>query len=213
MTLAASPAHAQQTREQIATEQRLAKVKEVQPVRRGKVEDFFYQLTDDFKLERYFNPRKGFFVRFGVPGEGSGFGAGPGWRISNPGGSYSFTVSAARTLIGNSIAEATLKLPFLADERFFVEVNAARLERPSEDFWGLGQRSADGARTTYTLDQTTVQGTAGVRFAPWASAGFRTAFINPNIGRGRDKRFPSATTEFTDVTAPGLGRGHDVSPL
>src|SRR5262245_15236444 len=119
--LAAAPAEAQQTRAQIAAEQRLAKVKDVKPITKNKVEDVLFQIRDDFKIERLFNPRKGFFVRFGVPGEGSGFGGGPAWRISNPGEKYSFTVSAAATFTGNWIGEAVFRLPHLADERFFVE--------------------------------------------------------------------------------------------
>lgn len=203
-SLSGRPAFAQQTRQQIATEQRLAKSKEVKEIRRGKVEAALFKMTDDFKLERFFNPRKGFFVRFGVPGEGSGFGAGPAWRISNP--TYAFTVSSAYTLSGNWIGDVTLRMPRLADERYFVDVSGTRIERPTEDFWGLGQQSSNEARTTYMLNQTSVQGTGGVRLHYWLTAGARTAFINPGIGRGRDKRFPSSTTEFTDGTAPGLTR-------
>ena len=78
----ALPAAAQSTRQEIATEQRIAKSQNVHPVETGTAERWLLKFSHDRILERVFDPRRGLFVRVGLPTEGAGFGAGPAWRRS-----------------------------------------------------------------------------------------------------------------------------------
>ena len=95
LVAAAIPAAAQQTREEIAAEQRRARSQDLQPTEPGSVERTMLRLSDERLMDRLFDPRHGFFVRVGLPVEGASFAAGPAWRASDPGRRYTFTASAA----------------------------------------------------------------------------------------------------------------------
>ena len=89
------PAAAQETRAEIAAEQRRARSRELRPKEPGKVEQAFIKFSDERVMDRWFNPRRGLFARVGLPTEGAAFGGGPAWRASDPGRNYTFTASAA----------------------------------------------------------------------------------------------------------------------
>ena len=207
MGLTPVPAAAQQTRGEIAAEQRRARSRELRPAEAGTVERTFLKLSDERMLDRLFNPRRGFFVRVGLPVEGAAFAAGPGWRASDPGHRYVFTASAAGSISREWIGELALQLPDvlpgLGNDRFFADFSLARSGRVENEFWGLGNASRDELRTVYRLAQTSVGGTFGVRLMPWLSVSAAGSRFDPDIKAQRN-RTPSITDTFDGSSAPGL---------
>src|SRR5690349_18099315 len=106
-----TPAVAQQTREEIAAEQRRARSEELQPTEPGFVERAMLTLSDERLMDRLFDPRYGWFVRVGLPVEGASFAAGPAWRASDGGRHYTFTASAAGSISREWLGELALQIP------------------------------------------------------------------------------------------------------
>jgi hypothetical protein len=203
----ALPAAAQPTREAIASEQRVAKSEHVRPVEQGRTERLLLKLSHDRILERLFDPRRGLFLRVGLPTEGAGFGAGPAWRVSNYSRSYTLTASTAVSVTREWIGELALQvpdlLPSVADDRFFGGLSVSRAGRISNEFWGLGLSTADADRTAFRFSQTAGAGTLGVRLTPWLNVGAAAAWLEPHIRNDRGT-VPTIQEAFGESTAPGL---------
>jgi hypothetical protein len=209
LVVAATPLAAQQTREEIAAEQRRARGRDLQPTEPGKVEQAFLTLSDERLMDRLFDPREGFFVRVGLPVEGASFAAGPAWRASDAGRHYTFTASAAGSISREWLGELALQipdaLPGLGHDRFFADVSVSRSGRVSNEFWGLGNSSPDDVKTVFRVAQTAVGGTFGVRLMPWLSVAGTAAHLAPAI-KASASSTPTITEAFDESTAPGLTR-------
>lgn len=201
----AVPASAQTTRQEIATQQRLAKREEVRRIRPGAVERWLLEAADDRTVDRLFNPRHGLFVRVGMPGEGSGFALGPAWRASTMDRTFTFTASTAVSTGRNWIGELALDspdlLPTAAPDRLFAALSIARVGRASDEFWGIGPDTARADRATYRLDQTSASGTLGLRLRPGLSVSGGAAWLRPRVRGDGDE---AATDVFADQITPAL---------
>ena len=206
LVCAPAPAAAQQTREEVVAAERQARSRALRPAEAGKVERTFLRLSDERMLDRLFNPRRGFFVRVGLPTEGAAFGAGPAWRASDPGRHYTFTASAVGSISREYLGELALHVPDLmpgrANDRFSADVSVSRSGRIENEFWGLGNTSPDDGRTVFRIAQTFVGGTLGVRLMPWLSVSTAIARTTPTIKDPGDT--PSITDMFDESTAPGV---------
>lgn len=209
LVAAAIPAAAQQTREEIAAEQRRARSQDLQPTEPGFVERTMLKLSDERLMDRLFDPRHGFFVRVGLPVEGASFAAGPAWRASDAGRHYTFTASAAGSISREWLGELALQipdaLPGLGRDRFFADLSVSRSGRVSNEFWGLGNSSSEDDKTVFRLTQTVVGGTFGVRLMPWLSVAGTAARLAPGINASGSSTAP-ITDAFGESTAPGLTR-------
>lgn len=209
LAAAATPATAQQSREEIAAEQRRARSGDLHPAEPGGVERAFLTLSDERLLDRLFNPRKGFFVRVGLPVEGAAFAAGPAWRASDAGRRYTFTASAAASISREWLGELALQvpdvLPRLGRDRFFADVSVSQSGRVENEFWGLGNESLDEGKALYRVAQTAVGGTFGVRLMPWLSMAATASRLAPTI-KAPGSATPPITDVFDESTAPGLTR-------
>jgi outer membrane protein assembly factor BamA len=204
-----APVDAQETRAEIAAEQRRAKSRELRPKEPNRVEQAFIRFSDERVLERWFNPRRGLFARMGLPTEGAAFGGGPAWRISPPGRPYTVTASAAASISREWLGELDLQipdvLPRVANDRFFAGFSVSRSGRIENEFWGLGNTTTDDSRTIFRVAQTAAGGTFGVRLMPWLSVSVAAARLTPRIKDSRNNRAgPPITVAFNESTAPGL---------
>jgi hypothetical protein len=206
---APAPAAAQQTRGEVVAEQRRAKSRHLRPSEPGRVERTLLKLSDERLLDRLFNPRRGFFVRVGLPNEGASFGAGPAWRASDLARRYTFTASTAASISREWLGELALQvpdlLPRLGDDRFFAGLSLSRSGRIENEFWGLGNNTPKGGQTVFRVRQTDASGTFGVRLMPALSVAATASWLNPGI-RGQRSVSPSITDLFDETTAPGLTR-------
>jgi hypothetical protein len=212
LVAAALPAAAQETREEIAAAQRQERSRDLQPTEPGFVERSMLALSQDRVMDRLFDPRKGFFVRVGLPVEGASFAAGPAWRASDPGRHYTFTASAVGSISREWLGELSLSirdvLPQIGRNRFFADLSLSRSGRVENEFWGLGNSSTEDVKTAFRLAQTSVGGTFGVRLMPWLRVAGTAARLSPEVKAKRSSG-RVITDEFDESTAPGLIRQPD----
>jgi hypothetical protein len=196
-----APAAQPATRAALLEQERAAKAAALAPLPSTRVERIMFAIEDDFLIERYMNAPRGPFVRFGGFPTGAGLAAGPAWRFSN--------VRSAATIWGSASIKrywelgGSLAFPQLALGKAFAEVSAARHEFPEEDFYGLGPDSQPADKTTYTLRETVVSGTAGVTPAWWIRASGTVEYRTPRIGGGQDPGVPSFHEVFPDLAPAG----------
>ena len=208
---AAIPAVAQeqQTREEIAAEQRRARGQDLQPTEPGFVERSMLTLSNERLMDRLFDPPHGFFVRVGLPVEGASFAAGPAWRISDPARRFTFTASAVGSISREWLGDVSLQirdvLPALGQDRFFADVSLSRSGRVSNEFWGIGNSTPDEPKTEYRLAQTAFGGNFGVHLTPWLSVVGSASYLSPGV-KPRSSGSPTITDVFDESTAPGLAR-------
>jgi hypothetical protein len=206
---AAAPASAQETRAGQAEQQRAEKAKQLRPYQPSAIEAALFRIEDRYLVERVFNPPRGLFLRFGGLPEGSGLGAGPGYRYSTH--NWSLTTTGAVSIRGSQEIEGRLSFPPVkpVPSRGIISVGGHYRHLPQEDFFGLGNDSSKEARSTYTLDQTSGDVTGGVYLTKWFSVGGTAEYRAPSLDGGHDPRFPSIETFFSDQTAPGLAAQPD----
>jgi outer membrane protein assembly factor BamA len=203
---------AQDTREATLARQRAEKAKSLKPYEGGKLERAMLWIEDVDPLLKL-APHDGFYVQYGFKWKpvGGGIGIGGGWR-------HDLFNRNARVLVGAGIStrnyqmlQADFSLPYLAENRVELGVQAVYRHNPQEDFWGIGADSLQDDRVSYLVDYTDYTGRAVVRPLRWLEAGTRFGRLDGSIGRGTDKRFPSIQDRFTDATAPGLAEQPDFS--
>ncbi len=203
---------AQDTREATLAQQRAEKAKSLAPYEGGKLERTMLWLEDVDPL-RKIAPHDGFYLQYGFRWKpvGGGVGLGGGWR-------HDLFNRNARVLFGAGIStrnyqmlQADFSLPYLAQNRVELGVQAVYRHNPQEDFWGIGAESLKDDRVSYRVNYTDYTGRAIVRPVRWLEAGTRFGRLDGSIGRGTDKRFPSIEDRFTDATAPGLAEQPDFS--
>ncbi len=203
---------AQDTREATLAQQRADKAQTLKPYEGGKLERTMLWIEDVDPL-RKIAPHDGFYLQYGFRWKpiGGGVGLGGGWR-------HDLFNRNARVLLGAGIStrnyqmlQADFSLPYLAQNRVELGVQAVYRHNPQEDFWGIGAESSKDDRVSYLVDYTDYTGRAIVRPVPWLEAGTRFGRLDGSLGSGTDKRFPSIEERFTDQTAPGLAQQPDFS--
>jgi hypothetical protein len=203
------PAWAQATRAEEAQKQREAKLAAKKPYKRRAIEAALFKIEDSLLIERWLNPPRGFHLRLGGVGEGSGLGAGPGYRFI--GDDFDVRASAAGSLKGYFLAEGALRFPgtrqdslFTVRDGAFVEIYARRRDFPQEDFFGLGPDSSKDNRSDYAIRDTYGRVTGGYRFGRKLTAGVNVGYLDPAVGPGTDTLFPNSEEIFAAGTIPGL---------
>jgi hypothetical protein len=203
LAFAAADQEASQTRSAELRSQREAKSRQLKPQQQSKAERFLFKAEDSLIVQRLFNPPRGIYVRWGGLGEGSGLGAGPGYRYST--GQFDFRVSAAGSLKRYFGADASLILPGAIKDGPFLEIYARRRDLPQEDFFGLGPDSVDDNRTNFALRDTLGRVGGGFR-AGGFRIGVQGGYLDPSVGSGTDNRMPSTDEVFSPQQVPGLDR-------
>lgn len=203
VVLTCARAGAQQTRADRIQAERTQKVDQLRPYDRSAIEEALFKIESDLLLERIFDPPRGVFARVGRLGEGSGPAAGPAFRLGSS--AATLTLSSAVSTKTYWIVEANLELPYVANDRVFVAANVRLQERPEEDFYGLGGVPSESLRTTFMLRDWAANGLLGTRLTSWLSFAGTAEYLAPDVGTGKDNRFPSVDELFTPATVPGLG--------
>ena len=204
-TLAILPSHAaaQQTRQELLEKQRAEKAQNLTPYKPGTIEKWVLKVENPrFNLA----PHNGFFVTYGYSHKptGSGIGVGSGWRHDLFGRRARVELEGGISYKNYQLLRADFSLPYLLRDRLELGVETTYHHHPQEDFFGLGASSRLEDRVSYLLDTREYQGRIVARPRDWLEIGARAGRLDPSIGRGRDKGFPSIEERFTDPTAPGL---------
>jgi hypothetical protein len=91
-------------------------------------------------------------------------------------------------------------------ERSFLYLDLRSRYLPQEVYYGPGQESNPGDRTSYLQEDFTADVVAGYQFKSWLAAGVRLGHRRHNIEPGTDDRFPPTQDVFDDGEAPGLAQ-------
>ena len=204
----ASPASAQETRQEVLERQRAEKAQKLAPYEPGTIEKWVSRLENPrFNL----SPHNGFFVKYGYSHKprGSGFGIGTGYRHDLFDRRARVELEGGITYKNYQLLRADFSLPYLLNDRLEVGVEALYHHLPQEDFYGLGPDSVPEDRTSYLYDAREYQGRIVGRPRDWLQVGARIGRLNPSIGTGTDDAFPSTEERFDPLTVPGLAAQPD----
>jgi outer membrane protein assembly factor BamA len=99
---------------------------------------------------------------------------------------------------------AGLAAPQLANGRFEWAVGAIYHNYNSLAYYGLGPDSEKIKRTSYRLEDTSIDSRFGVRPVRWATAAISAGYLKANAGPGQDGRYASIEEVFPPFSIPGL---------
>jgi ATP:ADP antiporter, AAA family len=116
---------------------------------------------------------------FGSAYEGGGFAFGPAYR-AQLGDTGRFDAHAAWSIRNYKAADALLAVPGFATDRLTVTVNGSWLDAPAVAFYGVGNASQKGDRSTFAYTTTSVGASARVRATRLVSLGGRLESISSN---------------------------------
>jgi len=153
-------------------------------------------------------PADGFYVETGnmITGEGW-ISAGPGYRRHVLDDRMLVDVSAAVSWKLYNVAQASVQLPHLADDRLTVGAQVMRQDLLQVDYFGLGNDSRASDQSAYRFKNTDTFGFATVRATRWLSVSGRFGgILRPSLSAatGRSLPVPSTVDLFSDGSAPGI---------
>jgi len=141
-------------------------------------------------------------VRFGGLRPSSGFALGPEFRRTFMNDSAVFRASVRGSFRQAYLADIELQMPHLAADRIFFDLSSSRSDYPRLDYYGAGPDSRKSDRTVYRLENTSVEGSVGVKPAEHMKIGLNGAYLLYNAGPGSTRDFPSTDQVFR--TVPGV---------
>jgi outer membrane protein assembly factor BamA len=205
LTAIPGPASAQDTRAAVLEQRRAEKAKQLEPYRPNRLEKLLLVVDAENPIARI-APHNGFFVEYGYSHKpvGSGVGFGGGYRHDLFDRRARVELEAGISFSKYQLLRADFSLPYLADDRFEVGIEATYHHHPKEDFYGLGSESREDDRVSYLFDNRRIEGRAVVRPRDGLEFGTRLGLMNPSVGAGTDKNYPSLELVFDDAGAPGL---------
>jgi hypothetical protein len=184
---------------------RQQKATELQPDKPSGIEHALQLIKEKKIIERVFGGAVGLRARLGGLTTGSGFAAGPEYfRRDLLHGDLKFRTSVRASWRRFYLMEAQLSMPSMADNHVFWDISAVHRDYPHVDYYGPGPNSAKSGRSGFLLEDTAFQGTAGVKPVDRLRIGALGRYLLVNVSRGRDDRFASADTLFTEQTTPGI---------
>jgi hypothetical protein len=192
------------TRAEVWRAEREAKARALRPSKPTQVERV--ALRAENSQQSFINPVKGIYPRLGSFVTGSGFALGPGYRDRTLfGNRATLDVSGAISSKKYWVAEAKLSTTALARGRAFGEVYGRHRDMPEETFFGLGPDSLRSDITTFTLRDTAVGASGGVRLVPWLALGGGVEGLAASTADGHRKNTPNIDSVFSVEEVPGFG--------
>ena len=201
-----APVHAQDpgTRAGQAEQQRREKAKQLAPYEPGRLERTLFAIEDRYLAQRWFNPPRGLFLRAGGMPEGQGLALGPAFRYSNYDASLTVTSAVSIRRAWEVTARLDFPRPKIDPAPVFLSVGGVYHHLPQEDFYGLGLQTTAAGRTSYLLDEGSVDVTAGVSAGPWFTLSGTAEYRIERPGAGKDPKRPSIEAIYGDVDAPAF---------
>jgi outer membrane protein assembly factor BamA len=187
---------------------RAAKQRSMEPESVSTLEARLNFVKDKKILERISQGIHGWTFVMGGLATGQGFAFGPQYARRDLGGGQLQVRASARGAFSTAyLTDLELNAPSLAGGGF-VRALAVRRHYPRLDYYGPGPDSRKDRRSNYRLEDTAVEGTAGVRLPGRVRIGAALGGLFVNTGPGNG---PSPRTDdlFTPAEAPGLDRQTD----
>ena len=137
---------------------------------------------------------------------GQGFSLGVGYRrrdLWRERLGYRATVRGTKNLA--YLIDLELDFKSLRSERSFVSWYTKYESSPRLDYYGQGNDSNQGDRTSYLLEDLTTDVNAGFEPVRFLRLGLTGGYMNVHTGSGKRGGVPSIEELFDSTTAPGLG--------
>jgi hypothetical protein len=190
------------TRAGQAEQQRREKAKQVEPYSPGRLERMLLAIEEGYLAQRWFNPPRGPFLRIGGMPEGQGFSGGPAYRYSTYDASLTVTSAVSIRRAWEVTGRLEFPRPKLDPAPVFLSVGGLYHHLPQEDFYGLGMQTTSAGRTSYRLDESSVDVTAGVSPGRWLTVSGTAEYRSERPGAGNDPKRPSIEALYGDIDAP-----------
>jgi hypothetical protein len=192
------------TRQEELRQQREAKSRSVKPYKPGSLEGGALYVQKERLLERFAEGWKGFHPVLGGMSTGSGFAGGVRYEKGFADGALSFKTSGAISTRVYQLYDLSFGAPKLLGGKLSLDFYSRYRSFPQEDFFGLGPDSRKQDRTNFAQEDSLFDFTLGWNWTRWLTTGARVGYLQTNIGRGTDKRFPSTEDLFSPADFPEL---------
>jgi hypothetical protein len=191
------------TRAGEAAAARAVKAATREPFRPGAAERLLDFVESGPATRRIFQPVGGFGIRIGGIPSGSGFAAGPMWRVRHPFPSATeVRASGAAGIGGDRQLEGGITF---GGSRVTATLHGASTSLAGERFFGRGPRTLRVDQTAFRVDNREVITTLAVTTgALRLSTGL--AMVRTTTADSQAARLPGISTRFDDHDAPGLHR-------
>lgn len=204
--LAALP---QETRESIATAERMRRAASTRVVAPKGVEAWLMTAFGDRRLERVLSPRRGLFLGTWLPGPSAGIGVGPAWRFSDLDrrrvATAGLTAAGRYHWAATALFESRDVLPARLPDRVFADLALGYGRREFDQFRGFGMESPEARRSAFQLQQSFARSRVGWRARSWWHLGAELGAEAASVVRGHSDRVPPVQDVFTSADVPGLG--------
>jgi outer membrane protein assembly factor BamA len=111
------------------------------------------------------------------------------------------------TINGAYMVDARVNLQGLEFGRSFSRIYAKWEKSPRMDFYGVGPDSRTDDRSSYLLEDVSIDAEFGTSLADHWRIGLTGGYVAADTGTGRRPGVPSTTDLFTRAEAPGVGLG------
>jgi hypothetical protein len=192
------------TRAGQAEQQRRQKAQQLQPYTPGRLERTLIAIEENYLAERWFNPPRGLFLRTGGMPEGQGLSFGPAYRYSTYAASLTLTSAVSVRRAWEVAGRLEFPRPKIDPAPVFLSVGGLYHHLPQEDFFGPGLQTTPAGRTSFLLDESSVDVTAGVSPARWFTLSGTAEYRSERPGPGKDPRRPSIEALYDDADAAGF---------
>ncbi len=136
---------------------------------------------------------------------GSGFALGPEYlRRDLARGRLLLRGTAQSSFSAYQKYDLQFSMPPTARSRFFFDTQAVHRNYPGLDYYGPGPQSSKLSRSTYRLEDTQFNATAGLQLLPQLGVGGSFGYTLLNAGPGTEDDFISADKVFTPGQTPGI---------
>lgn len=195
-----APAMAQDTRQDALAAKRAEKAQNLHPYEPVLLERRIERLETTLLTKRPIYT----FIGGTFPGGGVAFGPGVRTRYADTG---AFDAHAAWSIKNYKAADATLKLPDVANGHVSFEMNGSWLDAPKVASYGMGNDSLRSEKTQFPYSVTTVGVSTRIQAASFAvGGGVDAVAINSTPGMSPTYRRSRLFTEFDSRTSPDYTR-------
>jgi outer membrane protein assembly factor BamA len=202
--LAGTPAAAQDTRAESASQERAEKAQTSPVVQQPSVFQRAFKWAG--KLEGSGEAKDGLYPELGgmIPGAGW-LSAGPGYRHHLFGNAAVVDASAAMSWRRYSMMQSQIEWPALGSNHLSIGASAKYQDFTEINYFGIGSGTDRSAQTDYRLKTIDFAGSATLRPTDRLSVGGRVGYLRGlNIEPGLSSILPPTHDVFDETTAPGL---------
>ena len=185
--------------------ERQRKASALRPDQPDRIEKALNYITEKKIIERLTAGAAGFRIRLGGMIERSGLALGPEYYRHDLMREKLWLRASARGSIHlYYVIDSELEMPSLAGDHFFWDLYAIHRDYPHVDYYGPGPDSHKTGRSSYLLEDTSVQFTPGIRPVSHFRIGAIGRFLMVNVSSGRESEIASTDRTYSEQTTPGL---------